>query len=307
MKIITANALASIQDSGRFGYRSMGVTRSGAMDNWALQAGNALMNNELNEPAIEIAMGELSIAFDEDVSFCITGALYEAYLDDKRIPCYWRINAQTGQILKLVRPLQGMYSYLCVHGGFDIQSILSSASTNLKAGFGGVEGRYLKADDALNTKVATHLPVIGVARLTPSPIIRVIKSSEYEHFTASSKAAFESEQWQLQTNSNRMGYRLAGSLALELDEPIQMSSHGVDIGMIQVPPQGQPIVLMADAQTTGGYPKIATVIDADIGLMAQTRFGKTCQFALVSVEHAIDATRQRQLYIDQIKEYAHEH
>ena len=307
MKIITANALASIQDSGRFGYRSMGVTRSGAMDNWALQAGNALINNELNEPAIEIAMGELSIAFEEEVSFCITGALYEAYLDDKRIPCYWRINAQAGQTLKLVRPLQGMYSYLCVHGGLDIQSILSSASTNLKAGFGGVEGRYLQADDTLNIKVATHLTVIGVARLTPSPIIRVIKSSEYEHFTASSKAAFELEQWKLQTNSNRMGYRLASSLALELNEPIQMSSHGVDIGMIQVPPQGQPIVLMADAQTTGGYPKIATVIDADIGLMAQTRFGKTCQFALVSVEQAIDATRQRQLYIDQIKEYAHEH
>jgi len=306
MKILTANALASIQDSGRFGYRSMGVGKNGVMDSWALQAGNALMKNDLNEPAIEVALGDLTIKFEEDVSFCLTGALYEAYLDDKRIPCYWRINAQAGQTLKLLRPLQGMYTYLCVHGGFDIEPVLQSASTNLKAGFGGFEGRYLRADDTLTIRIAASLPVIGVARLVPTHIIRVIKSSEYERFTPSSKDAFESEQWKLQSSSNRMGYRLAGTSPLELIEPTQMSSHGVDIGMIQVPPQGQPIVLMADAQTTGGYPKIATVINADIGLMAQIRFGKICQFVVVDLEQALYEQQKRQHYIDQIKEYAHE-
>lgn len=306
MKILTANALASIQDFGRFGYRSMGVGRNGVMDSWALQAGNALMKNDLNEPAIEVALGELSIQFEEQISFCLTGALYEAYLDDKRIPCYWRINAQAGQTLKLLRPLQGMYSYLCVHGGFDIEPVLCSASTNLKAGFGGFEGRYLKADDSLKVRTHSSLPVIGVARLMPTHTIRVIKSSEYECFTPSSREDFESQQWQLQSSSNRMGYRLAGSLALELIEPIQMSSHGVDIGMIQVPPQGQPIILMADAQTTGGYPKIATVINADIGLMAQIRFGKTCNFIVVELEQALYEQQKRRHYIDQIKEYADE-
>ncbi len=305
MKILTTNALASIQDSGRFGYRSMGVGRNGVMDSWSLQAGNALMKNYLNEPAIEIAMGELIVEFEEDVSFCLTGALYKAYLNDKRIPCYWRINAQAGQILKLMRPLQGMYTYLCIHGGFDIEPVLQSTSTNLKAGFGGLEGRYLKADDTLKVRAASSLPVIGVARLAPTQTIRVIKNSEYEYFTSDSKAAFESQSWQLQSSSNRMGYRLNGT-ALKFIEPAQMSSHGVDIGMIQVPPQGQPIVLMADAQTTGGYPKIATVIDADIGLMAQIRFGKTCQFAIVTLEQALREQKNRHYYIDQIKEYAHE-
>lgn len=305
MKILTTSALASIQDSGRFGYRSMGVDRSGVMDSWALQAGNALLKNDLNEPAIEIAVGSLTIQFEEDVSFCLTGALYEAYIDDKRIPCYWRINAQAGQTLKLLRPLQGMYTYLCVHGGFDIEPILQSSSTNLKAGFGGFKGRYLKADDVLKVRIASSLPVIGVARLEPTNMIRVIKNSEYEYFTSASKAAFESQQWQLQSSSNRMGYRLDGT-ALEFNEATQMSSHGVDIGMIQVPPQGQPIVLMADAQTTGGYPKIATVINADIGLMAQIRFGKTCQFVVVEVEQALHEQQKRQHYIEQIKEYAHE-
>lgn len=305
MKIVTTKALASIQDSGRFGYRSMGVGRNGVMDSWSLQAGNALMKNDLNEPAIEIAMGELIVEFEEDVSFCLTGALYEAYLDDKRIACYWRINAQAGQTLKLTRPLQGMYTYLCVHGGFAIEPVLQSTSTNLKAGFGGFEGRYLKADDTLKVRAASSLPVIGVTRLVPTQTIRVIKNSEYEYFSSDSKAAFESQQWQLQSSSNRMGYRLNGS-ALEFIEPAQMSSHGVDIGMIQVPPQGQPIVLMADAQTTGGYPKIATVIDADIGLMAQIRFGKTCQFTIVTVEQALREQQKRHYYINQIKEYADE-
>lgn len=306
MKILDASALASIQDSGRLGYRSMGVGRNGAMDSWSLQAGNALIKNKLNEPAIEIALGNLTIQFEEDVSFCLTGALYEAYLDDKRIPCYWRINAKAKQILKLVRPLQGMYTYLCVHGGFDIEPVLQSTSTNTKAGFGGFEGRYLKTGDTINVKKASSLPIIGVARLAPTQTIRVIKSSEYECFTAASQEAFETQQWKLQTNSNRMGYRLAGESALEFSEPVEMSSHGVDIGMIQVPPQGQPIVLMADGQTTGGYPKIATVINADIGLMAQIRFGKTCQFTVVDVEQALHEQQKRHHYINQIEEYAHE-
>ncbi|SJN39648.1 Allophanate hydrolase 2 subunit 2 [Psychrobacter sp. JB385] len=271
-----------------------------------MQAGNALMKNKLNEPAIEIALGGLTIQFEEAVSFCLTGALYEAYLDDERIPCYWRINAKPKQTLKLARPLQGMYTYLCVHGGFDIEPVLQSTSTNTKAGFGGFEGRYLKADDTLNVRTTSSLPVIGVARLAPTQMIRVIKSSEYECFTAASQEAFETQSWKLQTNSNRMGYRLAGESALEFAEPVEMSSHGVDIGMIQVPPQGQPIVLMADGQTTGGYPKIATVINADIGLMAQIRFGKTCQFTLVDLEQALHEQQKRHHYIKKIKEYADE-
>lgn len=306
MKILDASALASIQDSGRLGYRSMGVGRNGAMDSWSLQAGNALIKNKLNEPVIEIALGNLTIEFEEDVSFCLTGGLYEAYLDDKRIPCYWRVNAKAKQILKLVRPLQGMYTYLCLHGGFDIEPVLQSTSTNTKAGFGGFEGRYLKTGDTINVKKASSLPIIGVARLAPTQTIRVIKSSEYECFTAASKEAFERQAWKLQTNSNRMGYRLAGESALEFSAPVEMSSHGVDIGMIQVPPQGQPIVLMADGQTTGGYPKIATVINADIGLMAQIRFGKACQFTVVDVEQALHEQQKRHHYINQIEEYAHE-
>ena len=306
MKVLTANALASIQDSGRVGYRSQGVGRNGVMDQWAFQAGNALVKNDLNEPAIEIALGNLTVTFENEVSFCITGALYEAYLDEQRIPCYWRIAAQAGQTLKLVRPIQGTYAYLCVHGGFDIAPVMQSASTNAKAGFGGYQGRYLQALDTINIKTSSALPIIGITSLAATDCIRVIKNSEYDCFTTESLANFESQPWQVQSSSNRMGYRLQGTVALEPIESMQMSSHGVDIGMIQVPPQGQPIVLMADAQTTGGYPKIATIIQADIGLMAQTRLGQSCKFTIVSLQQALQARQARHLYIERIRRYAHE-
>ena len=307
MKILTVNALSSIQDLGRFGCRSMGVGKNGAMDAWSLQAGNALVKNPLNTPALEVAMGSMTLEFTEDTSFCITGALYEAYLDDERIAGYWRINAQKGQVLTLQRPIEGMYSYLCVHGGFDIAPVLTSASTNLAAGFGGVEGRTLQAGDKLTINAPAELTTIGVARLPKRERIRIIKSSEYACFNEAAQKALIETPWQLQTSSNRMGSRLKGDASLELSAPLQMPSHGVDMGMIQVPPQGQPIVLMADGQTTGGYPKIAAIISADIGLMAQLQYGKACHFELIDAEQAFVAQQQRQRYIHEIQEYANEH
>lgn len=312
MKILASNALASIQDRGRFGFRGLGVGTNGVMDPWALQAGNALMKNDLDEPAIEFALGSMEFEFSQDTCFCLTGAIYEAYLDDTRIYGYWRINAKAGQTLKLVRPLQGMYAYLCVQGGFNIEPVLGSASTNTKAEFGGKDGRFLQQGDdiSLKTTPRTPLPVIGVPRLFSDNddfahnIIRVVKNSEYDCFDDTSKMNFVQQDWKVDTSSNRMGYRCVGNMPLKSIEDISMSSHGVAAGMIQVPPQGQPIVLMADAQTTGGYPKIATVIEADIGLMAQTRFGQHCRFELISMEDALEARQQRQRYIERIRRYA---
>lgn len=307
MEVLTLSAHACIQDAGRFGYRRQGVGPSGAMDKWALQAGNALLNNPLDTAAIEIALGGISIKMTDDVTFCLTGALYEAYLDDTRVACYWRVTAKKGQVLTLVRPVQGMYGYLCVHGGFVIDAVLGSSSTHLSAGFGGFKGRYLQVADTLQIKQASNLEIIGVASIPLTPTIRVTKGTEYASFSEQAKRALVQQEWQLQSNSNRMGYRLSTDTPLTLSKPLEMSSHGVDTGMIQVPPHGQPIVLMADSQTTGGYPKIATVIDADIGLLAQLRFGKSCQFVMTDTAQAIQSRNQRHRYIQQIQRYAHEH
>lgn len=320
MKILASNALASIQDLGRFGFRSLGVGTNGAMDPWALQAANALLQNPLDTAAIEIALGSFSVQFEQDTCFCLTGGLYEAYLDEKRVYGYWRMTAKAGQTLKLVRPLQGMYSYLAVQGGFDIEPVLGSSSTNTKAEFGGYKGKFLSQGDQLTLASPNKTPAlsnseIGVAALSAAPSkldsqvpqIRVVANSEYDQFTEAAKQSFENQLWRIDTSSNRMGYRCVGESPLEFAQILEMSSHGVAAGMIQVPPQGQPIVLMADSQTTGGYPKVATVIEADLGLMAQIRFGQSCQFKRVSIEEAIRARQDRDRYIERIRRYAHDH
>ena len=320
MKILASNALASIQDLGRFGFRSLGVGTNGAMDPWALQAANALLQNPLDTAAIEIALGSFSVQFEQDTCFCLTGGLYEAYLDEKRVYGYWRITAKARQTLKLVRPLQGMYAYLAVQGGFDIEPVLGSSSTNTKAEFGGYKGRFLSQGDQLTLASPNKTPAlsnseIGVAALSAAPSkldsqvpqIRVVANSEYDQFTEAAKQNFENQLWRIDTSSNRMGYRCVGESSLEFAQTLEMSSHGVAAGMIQVPPQGQPIVLMADSQTTGGYPKIATVIEADLGLMAQIRFGQSCQFKRVSIEEAIRARQDIDRYIERIRRYAHDH
>lgn len=316
MKIIAVNGLASIQDLGRFGQRSHGIGVSGAMDGWALQTGNALLGNPLNTPAIELTLGGITLEFEQDSLFCLTGAMVEAFLDDTPIANGWQVFAKAGQILKITRVVQGLHGYICVKNGFDLPKILGSASTNLKAEFGGLNGKLLAMDDTIsesknlgdvNLDKANsigiddfHEPNFSQKNTDGNPRIRVLKNSEADYFTEQAIQDFTQTAWQLSSSSNRMGYRLEGEAVLELKQPVQMNSHGVAMGMIQVPPQGQPIVLMADTQTTGGYPKIATVIEADIGRFAQLRFGQKCQFVWVTLDEAIQARSRRQRYIERI-------
>lgn len=332
MKILATTGLASIQDLGRYGGRSQGINVSGAMDGWALQAGNALVGNLLDAPAIELTLGGLTATFEQPATFCLTGAMMEAFLDETPIANGWVHTAQAGQTLKITRAVQGMHGYICLKNGFDIPKILDSFSTNLKAEFGGLNGKLLAAGDSLPEVMnegaknlsktgwgidTYHEPLLlshsqlshsqfAKNAATPNPtetgeIIRVMKNSEADYFTQAALETFTQQVWKLSSSSNRMGYRLEGQATLDLQQPLQMNSHGVAMGMIQVPPQGQPIVLMADAQTTGGYPKIATVIAADLGRFSQIRFGQKCQFVWVTLEEAIYARNQRQRYIARIQ------
>lgn len=329
MKILAVNGLASLQDVGRFGQRKFGIGINGAMDSWSLKAGNLLLTNPENTVAIEITLGGLTVQFEEDTMFCLTGAVFEAYLTNSsgekvRVHHNWRVVAHAGDTLELVRAVYGMHGYLCVRGGFAIPPVLGSASTNLKAEFGGYQGRLLQVGDTLAINAVTHLlssssspwlPVIGMASIDQFAVadqltvVRIIKNSEYDAFTPTAHQRMSNQHWQLSSNSNRMGYRFdsGNDAKLELVEPLQMNSHGVDIGMIQVPPQGQPIVLMADTQTTGGYPKIASVIEADIGKLSQIRFGRYCQFVWVTLAQAIQARQARDYQLSLIRNYANAH
>ncbi|XHN80865.1 hypothetical protein O1Q80_00485 [Lonepinella sp. MS14435] len=149
MKILKIQTFATLQDLGRFGFRSLGIGQCGAMDTLALKAGNLLLANQQNACAIEIALGSMTVQFEQYSSFCITGAFYEAYLDNEPVYSYWRYPVRAGQILQFVKANYGMYGYLCVQGGFDVPLELGSRSTDLKTQLGGWQGRALQEGDQL--------------------------------------------------------------------------------------------------------------------------------------------------------------
>ena len=213
-------------------------------------------------------------------------------LDDKPVFAYWRYQVRAGQILKMTRAKIGMYGYLCVQGGFVLPQALNSCSTDLRAEIGGIEGRCLQAGDQLQT-ANDHIlrSEIGIAPIPLRDVIRALPSSEYQAFKRKSQYYWWRNEWTLQSNSDRMGYRFQGQ-TLELKQPLEMLSHAIQFGSVQVPPSGQPIILMADAQTTGGYPKIANVIDADLGALAQVRLGSTIKFEAVSLQEAAKLRRK---------------
>lgn len=309
---------ATIQDGGRVGYRGLGVGTSGAMDTFALHAGNIWLGNDANAPALEIVLGGVALLFDKPAVICLTGAVLSAHKTSKDgtvTPVYhhWRTPIQAGDSLVLGQAVQGMYAYLCIAGGgFTVPKVLGSASTNSKAGFGGYDGRALQVGDSLPycassqgqlqafSAFVEELPMIGEGKTALTPI-RVLPSSEYDLFDQDSIDALSSP-WQVSSSSNRMGYRLMGT-PLTQTGATQLLSHGVDKGMIQVPPEGQPIVLLADAQTTGGYPKIASVIQADLGRLAQVRLGRYCQFVWVDKATAVQAYARRARFLARLTAY----
>lgn len=303
IKVLQVRGIAQLQDFGRFGFRQYGISTAGAMDKTALKTANLLLGNQEDAVGIELAMASLSVQFECDCVFVITGAFYQANLAQKPIYSYSRYNARKGQILTLERPTIGIYGYFCVAGGFNARSQLGSFSTDSRYGLGGLNGRLLQAQDRLTIADPNYSTAMREISILPPPMhwkIRTITSTEYEAFTPDARQDFWQHKWLLQSNSNRMGYRLKGK-SLALKAPLEMRSHAVQFGTIQVPPNGQPIVLMADCQTTGGYPKIATVIEADLNHLAQIRFGSEIQFQQVNIEQALQAQKTKDSYFYQIQ------
>ncbi len=302
LKILKAGMLSSVQDLGRDGYRQLGVSQSGAFDAPALRIGNLLVGNDENAAGIEITLGQFSVEFSKKGWIALTGAGSHATLDGESVWTGWCYPVKAGQVLTLKTPIRGMRSYLSVAGGIDVPLVLDSRSTDLKAGFGGFNGRALKDGDVLKAGKAAHPPQksIGVKQLLFGNRIRAIEGPEFHEFSEDARESFWRTAWQLSPQSNRMGYRLHGH-ELKRDTQREMLSHGLVPGVVQVPHGGQPIVLMADAQTTGGYPRIACVIEADLYNLAQIRLGMPVHFVKCTVEEALFANKEQNRFIEQIK------
>ena len=331
--VLKAGVLTSVQDLGRRGYRHLGVALAGAMDPLSFEIANRLVGNPADAAALEITMGPVVLRFTRATRVAITGTDFNASLDDDAVSSWWSLPVKAGQCLTLRGARRGMRAYVAVAGGIDVQPVLGSRSTDLKAGFGGLGGRALRDGDRLAYGPASALhkqgvfasdsPTFGVKApawskfaeieylhqppnydgkvpVGPTIAVRVLRGHEYGEFSEASHEAFWTRDWTITPNSNRVGYRLDGP-PLERTNPYDLRSHAVLPGTVQVPPNGKPIVLLADAQTTGGYPKIGVVISADVWRLGQARLGSAVRFVECTRDEAIEALRATNRYLTQVQ------
>ncbi|HHY74308.1 MAG TPA: biotin-dependent carboxyltransferase family protein [Bacillus bacterium] len=315
--------LTTVQDLGRYGYQKYGVVTSGAMDQLAHRIANLLVGNEEYLPTLEITLIGPTILFHEDTLIAICGANLSPTINDKAVRLWRTVLIKKGSELKFVKCKKGCRAYLAVAGGFSIPTVLKSKSTYLRAGFGGFKGSTLNMGDHLFFEKPSKLSTDMMAKLLERNSnefveekwsvssqfisiyneyipIRVIKGRQYHLFTKESQQQFFKEKFEVTPQSDRMGYRLRGP-SLTLKNREEMISEAVGLGTIQVPADGNPIILLADRQTIGGYPKIADVVTVDIPLLAQAKPKDFIQFIEISHEEAQLLYIERERLLLQIK------
>jgi antagonist of KipI len=290
MTVLSPGLLTTVQDLGRPGHRRQGVAPGGAMDTFALQVANLLVGNAGNAPALEFALTGPRLKLSGDALIALCGGEFGDLPD-------WRlVRVRAGGEISLEKCRSGCRGYLAVAGGFDVPRVLGGCGTDLRGGFGGHEGRALRAGDGLKVKpgaleahalrpdAALHHFVAPEIRpaYSRSPTVRVVRGTEAGEFSGE----FFQHIFTVEAHSDRMGLRLAGPQLERRSKTGELISSPVAPGTIQVPPDGQPIVLMADAQTLGGYPKIAHAISVDLPLLAQLRPGDTVRFQEVTLAEA---------------------
>lgn len=301
IEIIQTGPLATVQDLGRTGFRHQGVSRAGALDSLSLRIANRLVGNSDDAAGLELVFGNTRIRFLKEIWFSLAGCECFAKLNDKPVLLGWTKRARAGDELVIKMPRNGLSAYVAFDGGIDVPALMGSRSTDVQGGFGGLEGRKLQAGDLLpiGKKNPKQLKNRGVLLPVLNHEIRVLAGPEVEQFSAQAQDAFFTHGWKVTADCNRMGFRLEGD-ELTRTETADLLSHGVFPGVIQVPPNGQPIILAAEAQATGGYPRIASVIESDLWRLGQLRPGTFVHFKRVTREAAAAAKAQQQRYLDRI-------
>lgn len=303
IEIINAGMLSTVQDLGRFGVMKNGFTQSGAMDCLSMQIANKLCGNNLNAPVIEMTMLGIKAKFTEKHIFAVSGGQFDIKLNDEPIKTNKAYQANENDILTIGISKAGMRCYLAVGGGFDVPYVMASASTNLKIGFGGYEGRKLKPNDILKAGKSSLVDVTNreIEEFTFDKMvkIRVVLGPQDDMFTKTDLELFKRQQYTVTPELDRMGIRLNG-IALRGKNGLDIISDGITFGSIQITRSGMPIILMADHQTTGGYAKIATVISVDLPKLAQVKpYDKIC-FEIVDVKTAEKLAIKQKKYIDNL-------
>jgi biotin-dependent carboxylase-like uncharacterized protein len=297
LRIISAGPGATLQDAGRRHYLRFGITAAGPMDPLAHATANLAVGNARGATAIEVTLGGIEVTAEgRPLTVAIAGGDFAISLDGRALPSANVLaTLEPGAVLKIRAGQGGAWCYLAIAGRLEISEVLGSHATHTRTGFGGIDGRALRAGDRLRLEpsraAAVPLGVFVAPWLDrPSGTIRVVLGPQDDYFAADQIAAFRDGPWRLSTKADRMAFFIDGPTLTHISG-YNIVSDGIAMGAIQVPGNGRPIILMADRQSTGGYPKIATVIGPDLGRLAQTRAGTEFRFEIVSVEEAIAARR----------------
>lgn len=304
IRIVKPGLLATVQDLGRTGYGKYGVIVSGAMDSFSHRAANWLVGNDDREAALELTWSGFTAQFEQDLWIAVTGGDFSPEIEGVKMPMWRPVFVRRGSSLTLQKPVSGCRSYLAVSGGIDVPLVMGSRSTYIRAGIGGFQGRVLRSGDVLRVKPGYlnnrpklvdedspffagkwSIPVSLLPSYNDHPSVRVIRGNQFDDFDNESRESLFRQRFQVTPQSDRMGYRLSGA-PLFLDTPKEYISEAVTMGTIQVPADGQPIILMADRQMHGGYPKIAQAASVDIPVIAQVPPGGTIRFREILLPEA---------------------
>lgn len=302
IQVTRSGMQTTIQDQGRSGYQRYGFSVSGAMDQFSYRLANLLVGNTHNEAVIEMAVQGGSFSFSEPTTLAITGADCSPRLNGVPITMYQAVHVEAGDELTTDLLKSGMFSYVGFFGGLKIPEVMGSQSTSTRYGIGGLEGRALKSGDTIqfktisNTLIESQSIIMSLEILSDlfdSEIIRYVPTEDDTHFEEGTQELFCQNDYSVSVKADRMGYRLEGQ-AVEPDHQQESLSEATVLGDIQIPPDGKPIVLLADRQTTGGYPVIGTICSVDIPKMVQCRPGKKITFVSIPLKEAQDLLAEQE-------------
>lgn len=323
ISVLSSGLLTTIQDLGRIGYQKYGVIVSGAMDTYAMRLSNIMVGNDENESVLEMTLIGPSLKLEKGTLFSLTGGNLSPTINEIKVPMGRPIYLTKDCILKFGSCIKGCRSYLAVAGGFDVPKVMGSKSTYLRAGFGGFNGRALRKDDVLSIGVKSQLSHEIIKKMEDiedngdfvssgwymknfmmqnpdSTVIRVFEDRQFNAISEESINKFFNSKFNVENQSDRMGYRLSGE-KIQLKEKLEMISEEVSVGTIQIPPDGNPIILLADRQTAGGYPKIAHVASVDIQKIVQLKPNDKITFKKITLKEAEKLYFKREKDIVELK------
>jgi antagonist of KipI len=309
VRIARAGLLTTVQDRGRLGHQHEGVPEGGAMDTHAMRLANLLVGNDDGAAVLEATLTGPTLVFELDTVFAIGGADFGARLDDEPVPLWRSRRARAGATLELGAARTGCRAYVAMAGGIDVPTVLGSRSTYLPAAFGGFHGRTLQAGDVIPLGAGREQSALGasgsraVARASIpryGRTLRVIPGEHLTRLTAKARETIFGSELTVSPQSDRMGYRLQGVM-LEAPGLPDVLSAAVTMGTIQLPRDGAPIMLMADRQTTGGYPRLGQVATVDLGAAAQLRPRDTVRFEEISLDDAQRRYLERERAVDTLR------